>query len=81
MADLNRVVKYTNKAAQQLKTKMSSITTTILDNMIAMPSSYPQTYLSALLSMNTLLFRDHMRTTNIEEISVRVGNEAYNRAL
>ena len=50
-----------NTATANLKNKMVQLTLQIADNIIAMPSKYPNSYLFRLLSMNPDQFRVIMR--------------------
>lgn len=70
-----------NTAADKLKRKMSALTMQIIDNMLAMPSRYPYSYLCTTLSLPVDEFRRHMRSTNLADITLRVGQDAYNSAL
>lgn len=49
--------------------------------MIAMPTKYPGSYIHCTLGLNTNAFKRHMRMTNIQEVTLRVAQDAYSTGL
>jgi len=74
-------VRINNRENAALKVKMSTMTQSIIDTMVAMPSQYPQSYLCLTLVMSNADFRRHMRATNLDAIVMRVAQDSYNIAL
>ena len=60
---------------------MHALTMQIIDNMLSMPAKYPCSYLSMTMAMPVDEFRRHMRSTNLAEVTLKVGQDAYNAAL
>lgn len=74
-------IKLDYATVSKLKQRMVILTTQILDTILSMPTRYKETYMAQVLAMSPFEFKRHMRQTDINQMTLRAGENAYSMAL